>query len=59
MEMLGLNWDSRFPTSAGFRKMEARHVLPNGKAIVIRYQCNSNAGKVCNMKITSPQMVFD
>ncbi len=37
MEMLGLNRDSRFPASAGFRKMEARHVLPNGKAMVMHY----------------------
>ncbi|MFY3978157.1 hypothetical protein ACOTHX_18310, partial [Achromobacter xylosoxidans] len=59
VEILGLNRDSRFPTSAGFRKMEARHVLPNGKAIVIHYQYNSNTGKAYDMKITSPQRVQD
>ncbi|WP_241069834.1 hemagglutinin repeat-containing protein [Achromobacter insuavis] len=59
VEIPGLNRDSRFPTSAGFRKMEARHVLPNGKAIVIHYQYNSNTGKAYDMKITSPQRVQD
>ena len=53
--MLGLNRDSRFPTFAGFQKMEAQHILPDGGVIVIHYQYNSNTRKAYDMKITSPQ----
>lgn len=53
----GLNSDPRFPQSAGFQKMEAKHKLPDGSSISIHYQYNSNTGKAYDMKITSPQRV--
>ncbi|MCV6805416.1 VENN motif pre-toxin domain-containing protein [Achromobacter ruhlandii] len=54
-KLYGMNNDARFPEMAGFQKMEAKHKLSNGKIIIINYQYNSNAGKVYDMKITSPQ----
>jgi filamentous hemagglutinin len=56
-ELPGLNNDPRFPTSAGFQKMEAKHRLPDGQTITIHYQYNSTTGKVYDMKITTPQRV--
>ncbi len=51
----GMNNDPRFPKSAGFQKMEATHKLPDGSAISIHYQYNSNTGKAYDMKIITPQ----
>ncbi|WP_130304369.1 hemagglutinin repeat-containing protein [Advenella incenata] len=56
-ELPGLNNDPRFPTSAGFQKMEAKHRLPDGQTITIHYQYNSTTGKVYDMKIATPQRV--
>ncbi len=50
-----MNNDPRFPTSAGFQKMEAVHKLPDGSSITIHYQYNSTTGKAYDMKITTPQ----
>lgn len=36
----GMNNDPRFPTSAGFQKMEAKTKLSNGEKITIHYQYN-------------------
>ncbi|WCG91706.1 VENN motif pre-toxin domain-containing protein [Proteus terrae] len=54
-KLLNMNKDPRFPTSAGFQKMEAKHKLPDGQTITIHYQFNSTTGKAYDMKITSPQ----
>lgn len=56
-ELPGLNNDPRFPTSAGFQKMEAKHKLPDGQTITIHYQYNSTTGKAYDMKITTPQRI--
>lgn len=56
-ELPGLNNDPRFPISAGFQKMEAKHKLPDGQTITIHYQYNSNTGKAYDMKITTPQRI--
>ncbi|WP_446500471.1 hemagglutinin repeat-containing protein, partial [Photorhabdus aballayi] len=56
-KLLGMNKDPRFPTAAGFQKMEAKHRLPNGQTITIHYQYNSNTGKAYDMKITTPQRI--
>ncbi|WP_193014346.1 MULTISPECIES: VENN motif pre-toxin domain-containing protein [Gammaproteobacteria] len=56
-ELPGLNNDPRFPTSAGFQKMEAKHRLPDGQTITMHYQYNSTTGKAYDMKITTPQRV--
>lgn len=50
-----MNNDPRFPTSAGFQKMEATHYLPDGSSISVHYQYNSNTGKAYDMKIVTPQ----
>lgn len=52
-----MNNDPRFPTSAGFEKMEAKHKLPDGKTISIHYQYNAETGKAYDMKIVTPQRV--
>ena len=54
-ELKGLNNDPRFPTSAGFQKMEATHYLPDGSTISMHYQYNANTGKAYDMKIVTPQ----
>lgn len=51
----GMNNDPRFPTSAGFQKMEATHYLPDGSSISVHYQYNANTGKAYDMKIVTPQ----
>jgi filamentous hemagglutinin len=51
----GMNKDTRFPTSAGFQKMQVNHELPDGSNITIHYQYNSYTGKAYDMKITTPQ----
>ncbi|WP_262821283.1 contact-dependent inhibition toxin CdiA [Enterobacter quasiroggenkampii] len=51
----GMNNDPRFPSSAGFQKMQVTHELPDGSNITIHYQYNSNTGKAYDMKITTPQ----
>lgn len=51
----GMNKDPRFPTSAGFQKMEAKHKLSDGSTITVHYQYNSITGKAYDMKITTPQ----
>lgn len=51
----GMNNDARFPTSAGFQKMEATHRLPDGSAVTIHYQYNKKTGKAYDMKIVTPQ----
>ncbi|WP_241623068.1 hypothetical protein [Rosenbergiella australiborealis] len=51
----GMNKDLRFPTSAGFQKMQVTHELPDGSNITIHYQYNSNTGKAYDMKITNPK----
>ncbi|MEY0026860.1 hypothetical protein AB7W40_23185, partial [Providencia rettgeri] len=56
-KLLDMNKDPRFPTSAGFQKMEAKHKLPNGQTITIHYQYNSTTGKAYDMKITTPQRI--
>ena len=50
-----MNNDPRFPTSAGFQKMEATHYLPDGSSISVHYQYNFNTGKAYDMKIVTPQ----
>ncbi|PJX44309.1 hypothetical protein CWM54_15265 [Klebsiella sp. D-Nf1] len=50
-----MNNDPRFPTSAGFQKMEATHYLPDGSSISGHYQYNFNTGKAYDMKIVTPQ----
>nr|WP_082212210.1 hypothetical protein [Gilliamella apicola] len=52
-ELPGMNNDPRFPESAGFKKMQAMHKLPDGSNINIHYQYNSYTGKAYDMKITS------
>jgi hypothetical protein len=52
-ELPGMNNDPRFPESAGFKKMQAIHKLPDGSNINIHYQYNSYTGKAYDMKITS------
>ncbi|WP_339012862.1 DUF637 domain-containing protein [Aeromonas popoffii] len=51
----GMNKDPRFPTDAGFQKMQATHQLPDGTNITIHYQYNLNTGKAYDMKITTPE----
>nr|WP_306304621.1 VENN motif pre-toxin domain-containing protein [Erwinia persicina] len=51
----GMNKDPRFPTSAGFQKMEAKQKLSDGSTITVHYQYNSITGKAYDMKITTPQ----
>ncbi|RRZ86220.1 hypothetical protein EGK14_21170 [Erwinia sp. 198] len=51
----GMNKDARFPTSAGFQKMEAKQKLSNGSTITVHYQYNSITGKAYDMKVTTPQ----
>ncbi|WP_237160182.1 hypothetical protein [Prodigiosinella confusarubida] len=51
----GMNKDSRFPTSAGFQKMQVTHELPDGSNITIHYQYNSYTGKAYDMKMVTPQ----
>ena len=50
-------YDPRFPTDAGFQKMQVTHKLSNGSSITIHYQYNSNTGKAYDIKITTPQRV--
>ena len=50
-----MNNDPRFPTSAGFQKMEATHYLPDGSSISVHYQYNFNTGIAYDMKIVTPQ----
>ena len=50
-----MNKAPRFPTSAGFQKMEAKQKLSDGSTITVYYQCNSYTGKAYDMKITTPQ----
>lgn len=51
----GMNKDLRFPTSAGFQKMEAKQKLSDGSTITVHYQYNSYTDKAYDMKITTPQ----
>ncbi|UXY10997.1 VENN motif pre-toxin domain-containing protein [Kosakonia sp. ML.JS2a] len=51
----GMNKDLRFPTSAGFQKMEAKQKLSDGSTITVHYQYNSFTDKAYDMKITTPQ----
>ncbi|WP_246871204.1 hypothetical protein [Pantoea ananatis] len=51
----GMNKDLRFPTYAGFQKMEAKQKLSDGSTITVHYQYNSYTGKAYDMKITTPQ----
>ncbi|WP_071881027.1 MULTISPECIES: hypothetical protein [Photorhabdus] len=51
----GMNKDPRFPTDAGFQKMQVTHELPDGSNITIHYQYNSTTGKAYDMKITTPK----
>ena len=53
----GMNNDPRFPTSAGFQKMEAKQKLSDGSTITVHYQYNSTTGKAYDMKITTPQRI--
>ncbi|MDI2111771.1 hypothetical protein [Commensalibacter nepenthis] len=55
----GKNDDPRFPESAGFKKMQARYKNTDGKSISIHYQFNSITGRVYDMKVTSPQRVWN
>ncbi|AKH65867.1 hypothetical protein AA106_15815 [Photorhabdus laumondii subsp. laumondii] len=50
-----MNKDPRFPTDAGFQKMQVTHELPDGSNITIHYQYNSTTGKAYDMKITTPK----
>lgn len=54
-KLRGMNNDPRFPTYAGFQKMEATHYLPDGSSISVHYQYNFNTGKAYDMKIVTPQ----
>ena len=49
----GMNNDSRFPTSAGFQKMEATMTLKTGEKISIHYQYNRINGRVYDLKFTN------
>ncbi|WP_123805048.1 hypothetical protein [Neisseria weixii] len=51
--LVGMNNDSRFPTSAGFQKMEAKMTLTTGEKISIHYQYNRKNGKVYDLKFTN------
>lgn len=53
----GMNNDSRFPTSAGFQKMQVVQKNSKGESITIHYQYNSTTGKAYDMKIDTPQRV--
>ena len=57
--MIGMNGDPRFPTSAGFQKMQA---IARGNGIkdnaVIHYQYNSITNKAYDIKIVSKQQVI-
>ncbi|MEI9484269.1 VENN motif pre-toxin domain-containing protein [Enterobacter cancerogenus] len=55
VKLPGMNNDPRFPTSAGFQKMEATHYLPDGSSMSLHYQYNVNTGKAYDMKIVTPQ----
>ncbi|EKS6643259.1 VENN motif pre-toxin domain-containing protein [Enterobacter hormaechei] len=54
-KLRGMNNDPRFPTYAGFQKMEATYYLPDGSSISVHYQYNFNTGKAYDMKIVTPQ----
>jgi hypothetical protein len=51
----GMNSGSDFPNYAGFQKMQATHLLPNGESITIHYQYNKLTDKIYDMKFTTPQ----
>lgn len=53
----GMNNDPRFPSSAGFQKMQVTQKNSEGKSITIHYQYNSNTGKAYDIKIDTPQRV--
>lgn len=53
----GMNNDPRFPTSAGFQKMQVVQKNAKGESITIHYQYNSTTGKAYDMKIDTPQRV--
>ncbi|MDF7680572.1 VENN motif pre-toxin domain-containing protein [Enterobacteriaceae bacterium ESL0689] len=53
----GMNNDPRFPTSAGFQKMQVVQKNSKGESITIHYQYNVNTGKAYDVKITTPQRV--
>jgi len=53
----GMNNDPRFPSSAGFQKMQVTQKNSEGKSITIHYQYNSNTGKAYDVKIDTPQRV--
>lgn len=64
--LAGMNNDSRFPTSAGFQKMEAKITLATGEKVSIHYQYNRKNGKVYDLKFTNkpfniqnPNQLFD
>lgn len=47
--------DQRFARSAGFMKMQATHLLPDGSSISIHYQYNSITLRPYDIKIVTPQ----
>ncbi|MBF1995118.1 hemagglutinin repeat-containing protein [Serratia symbiotica] len=53
----GMNNDPRFPTSAGFQKMQVVQKNSKGESITVHYQYNSTTGKAYDMKIDTPQRV--
>lgn len=57
--LIGMNGDPRFPTSAGFQKMQAI-ARGNGKNdnAVIHYQYNSKTDKAYDVKIVSKEQVI-
>ncbi|WP_455429408.1 hemagglutinin repeat-containing protein [Leclercia tamurae] len=56
-KLLGMNNDPRFPTSAGFQKMQVVQKNAKGESITIHYQYNSTTGKAYDIKIDTPQRV--
>ena len=55
-ELRGMNNDPRFPTSAGFQKMESKQRLSTGEPISVHYQYNLNTGKAYDVKVTNPKI---
>ncbi|MGK3144633.1 VENN motif pre-toxin domain-containing protein [Pantoea sp. C2G6] len=56
-KLIGMNNDPRFPTSAGFQKMQVAQKNAKGESITVHYQYNSITGKAYDMKIDTPQRV--
>ncbi len=53
----GMKHDPRFPSSAGFQKMQVTQKNADGQSITLHYQYNVNTGKAYDVKITTPQRV--